>query len=471
MIDEICEELRGLIRGGAFEMAELRARSALEETPGHPGLTLELSLSLAAQCHFSVALPLAIGVARDERASDQERFTATQYITTCATQLGMPDLARTYIDRLGLSRSGPARQQRLLASLLGHAGLGDGEEALALRMQVRAAHPDDAIARVDLGFARKYLGDSGGEEDYVHNGSREFWTQKEPLKWPDDKPPAGLMEKLWRNQPLDGKRLLIASQGGIGDNLQYARYIPALRRRGAHVIASVPGNLCCGLIESSGADEVRRLIFEDFETCDYWLPTFGLGLPLTPAERIADYPPYLTAPASARVEALVAGVRRRAAGRKCIALVWQSDTDQGPRKSIPTHDILPLFAMPDVHWVILQRGCGLRQLQMTGLTDQCSLAGEDLSFDEAGALLTQIDGLLTIDCYAAHLGGSLGVRTWMLASRNLDPRYLNRERTSVLYPACSTLARQPTIGDWAGAIAIAMADIRAWEPCPNVGLK
>lgn len=450
MSGDIREEIRGLIMQGAFESARSRARGALVEKPNDPALTVELSISLVRQCRFACALPLAIGVARNNDADEGDRILATNEIIVCASQLGMPAVARSYIRRLGLAKSGEEWRQRLLSSML--QTIGDNEAALDALTRPDIT-PVDSNAAMYLGIARKSVGDSAGEEDYLTIASRRYWENTFIYA-----------DKLWQNEPLEGKRLLIAPQGGVGDFIHYCRYIPALRRRGAHVVAGIPTDLVRGLIESMGPDETNLMSTEEMELCDYWLPIFGAGLPLTPEERNATVPSYATAPASPRVDALVAEVRARAAGRKCIALNWQTDSFSGANRSIPTATILPLFDMPDVHWVIFQRGCGLRQLESSGLTHDCSLAGVDLSFDEAGAVLTQIDGLLTIDCYAFHLAGALGVRAWMLASRGLDARHLNRERASVLYPHSGTLARQPTIGDWSSALAIAMREIETMQP-------
>jgi tetratricopeptide (TPR) repeat protein len=454
-VGEDLAEVQNLLMQCEFESAEALARTGLATNPGNIRLTIELCRAITRQCDFSRALPIALGVANHDDASLVERIFATQQIAMCASQLGQPDLARRYIQRIEPAvANGPNYYQAIGTMLL---NIGDAEAALALLSRGHAEYPWHANLRVSLGEARKVLGDSAGDEDYRHFSSPDYWQQIFQSAW---------THKLWTDgMPLEGKRLLVVPHGGVGDYIHYARYIRALRDLGAYVAAALPNDLYRNLIASADPDELTSHPPAEFERCDYWLPVFGLDMPLSPVQRAATVPAaYLSVPSTERVDALVAAIRARAGGRKCIALNWQSDTVDGERKSIPTHAILPLFHMPDVHWVILQRGCGLRQLEATGLTRECSLAGVDLSFDEAGAVLTQIDGLLAIDSYASHLGGALGVRTWVLAGRALDQRYLNRERASVLYPASSTLARQPTIGDWGGAIAKAMTEISEMRP-------
>ena len=105
-----------------------------------------------------------------------------------------------------------------------------------------------------------------------------------------------------------------------------------------------------------------------------------------------------------------------------------------------------------------------------GLGGEATVVGEELSFDETGALIAALDGVATICAWPFHLSGALGVRTWLLASRVMDGRHLNRERTSVVYPNNAKLVRQPAFGDWPGAVASLMSELDALTaPLPRVG--
>jgi ADP-heptose:LPS heptosyltransferase len=123
----------------------------------------------------------------------------------------------------------------------------------------------------------------------------------------------------------------------------------------------------------------------------------------------------------------------------------------GSLRSVPLGTLLPLFGLPNVHWVITQRGVALRQFMRSGLNAQCSVLAETSTFDDTGALFAGLDGVVTIDSYSLHMAGAQGVPTWFLAGRSLDWRHFNEETRSEWYPSVR-LVRQPAMGDWRSAV-------------------
>lgn len=163
-------------------------------------------------------------------------------------------------------------------------------------------------------------------------------------------------------------------------------------------------------------------------------------------------------------------MRAAANGRPAIGIYWHSDADAGEGKSVPLYALLPLLEMAEVHWVVLQRGFGRRRLIAAGLQCGMTVVDADLTFDETAALIARLDGVVSICASIFHLAAALGVRSCLLAGRVLHSRHENRERESVLYPGIATLARQPTHGDWRGAVMACVADIRRWIANRSGGL-
>jgi hypothetical protein len=186
---------------------------------------------------------------------------------------------------------------------------------------------------------------------------------------------------------------------------------------------------------------------------DHWTTTFGLMRADLNGGGARKPSGYMTPPPSAIADGLSARMREKAAGRPCFGLYWHSDQHQGQVKSVPLARLVPLLTRQDVHWVILQRGFGLRRLIEAGLDADVTVADDVLPFDDAGALMARLDGVVSICAWPFHLAGAVGTLVWLLAGRILAARHLNSDGASHLYRDCATVIRQPGLGDWPGAIA------------------
>ena len=441
-----------LMQQGALEEADDRLRPLTQRQPDDAETLLLYAVNCAKQLRYDFAVKSCFHVLRGEISKAWTRVNATRILSIALSALDLKSLAYPYISSLGLGSS-PHPSDRCWEGRM-FLSLGDGEQALGVFDRVTADMGPNVFTQCFYGQTLLSLGISEGYRDDTVFSTREFWS----LMYSS----YTHIPKMWEGERLEGKSIAIIPHGGFGDYFQFLRYVPYLKNIGAEVVTAIASASSVHIVES--VVEVRP--WDQTEalkaSSDYWVQTFGLerlrlfGAPQAPKI------PYLRAPACPDIDLLAQDIRQQANGRPCIGLYWHSDADGGETKSVPLHNILPLLARKYIHWVIFQRGYGLRRLRSVGFDANVTVLNENLTFDQAGALMLQLDAMVSICAWSFHLAAALGVKTWLLAGRVMNPRHENSERDSVLYPGVATLARQPRCGDWRGAIQILTDDIDAW---------
>ena len=321
--------------------------------------------------------------------------------------------------------------------------LGRFDEAIATLKHVGANEPDNADVAWNLSLLQLMQGDfaagwAGREARWrtrVASGSYPHFSQ--PI-WLGD-------------TDLAGKTLLVQEDEGLGDTLQFVRYIPMVAARGARVILVVRDQLYPLL---SGFPGVAQCIPQ---TTAGSLPPFDLhcpvcSLPLAFGTRLDTIPsdvPYLPAPAEELVHVWKDRLDQHIGGRKLrVGLVWSGNPqhDNDHNRSIALRALLAITDA-DAAFVSLQKdlraGDGAL-LAQSGIVD---LTADLTNFAETAALLTCLDLVITVDTSVAHLAGALGRPTWVLLPFVPDYRWLLGREDSPWYPTLQ-LFRQSERGDW-----------------------
>jgi tetratricopeptide (TPR) repeat protein len=263
---------------------------------------------------------------------------------------------------------------------------------------------------------------------------------------------------------LQGKVLLIQCEQGLGDTLQFCRYVPLLVERGARVILRVPSTL--QRLASSVREGVRVLTDGDV------LPSFDLQCPLvslphrfgTTLETIPAEVPYLAPPAQALarwramlgIDATGATASRPGGVRLRIGLVCSGSIAGGPLRfrALPLALFLPVMLSLkgwDIEWHLLQtelRDDDVPALAQSGLRDH---RAELHDFSETAALAACMDLIVSVDTAVAHLAGALALPVFILLRSSPDWRWLVDRSDSPWYPT-ARLFRQQTLGDWSGVL-------------------
>jgi len=279
---------------------------------------------------------------------------------------------------------------------------------------------------------------------------------------------------LWQGQaPPPGEPLLLVSEQGLGDTLQFVRYLPLLAARGPRLALCTEEKLH-GLLAASGIG-VPLLTPDEGDAVNegHWLRLLSLPrlLGVTPQQPLA------TAPYLRSSDALIHRWREILAAEKrpILGVHWQGnpDVEVGGLKgrSLALEQLAPLAATGVGSLLSLQRGRGSEQLEGCSFRHRFVEVQERLSavvdFLELAAILEHCDLVITTDTAMAHLAGASGRPTWLLLHHQAEWRWGLNGSTTPWYPSLR-LFRQRTPGDWSGVIEAVAAELPGWARDANL---
>jgi tetratricopeptide (TPR) repeat protein len=264
---------------------------------------------------------------------------------------------------------------------------------------------------------------------------------------------------LWQGQDLRGKRLLVLTEQGYGDHIQFCRFVPRLAAAGAEVVMGVAPPLE-GLMRSlPGCSRVlTRLDDTRNAGCDYWVFVGSLPQRLQiDRQQLDTGGPYLRARDDLRLrwrELLDRRVGPKASVKR-VGLVWggRPENEYERRRALPFEALLPLGQVDGVRLVSLQMGPRAQDLQRhPGALPIEVLTPQELgTFEDTAALMAELDAVVTIDTAFSHLAGALGVPTLLLLPEAPDWRWWLQPETSPWYPSVR-LFRQASAPRWDDAV-------------------
>lgn len=254
------------------------------------------------------------------------------------------------------------------------------------------------------------------------------------------------LQYVWTGAPLTGKRVLVRCYHGLGDTLQFIRYMPLLKAIAKEVIVWVQPALLPLLRGLDGVDRLLPL-HDGMPEADFDADVEIMELPYVFRTNLASVPariPYL----HAEPMPLPAGGRRPA-----IGLVWKGGDWDG-RRSVPFALLAPFAELRDAMVFILQPGA-----VAAGWGGEFGIFPGELNLPDYARAIRAMDLLITIDSMPAHLAGALGVPTWTLLPKEADWRWLEGREDSPWYPGMR-LFRQDRAGDWEGVIEKVLAELK-----------
>jgi hypothetical protein len=263
---------------------------------------------------------------------------------------------------------------------------------------------------------------------------------------------------------ISGKVILIHSEQGLGDTIQFCRYVPLVTARGAHVIFEVAPPLQKLMTGFAGTAQVisRGDPLPDF---DLHCPLLSLPLAFgTKLETIPSDVPYLQAPSSALTNW---DTRLGPKGRPRIGLVWSGNAinERDRERSIDLRSFLPLLDV-EVTFVSLQKDVRAPDAALLRERGDILHLGDELEdFSATAELISQLDLVISVDTSVAHLAGALGKPVWILVTHIPDWRWLLDREDSPWYPT-ARLFRQPRLDDWDNVIIRVHEALREWV---NIG--
>jgi len=268
---------------------------------------------------------------------------------------------------------------------------------------------------------------------------------------------------LWRGQEgVTGKRLLLHSEQGFGDTIQFSRYANALAAAGATVVLDVPRELKALLRTIEGAAEV---VAQGDQPLHYDLHCPLLSLPFackTVLETIPSATPYVRAEDRwlAKWSAKL-GVTHDMR----IGLAWSGSTvhRNDTNRSIPLAELSALFSLP-IDWICLQKEIrDADRLEMEKHPTLRQFTQELDDFSDTAALIELCDLVICVDTAVVHLAGALGKPVWLLIPFAPDWRWMLDREDSPWYPTVR-LFRQSAIGDWTRPIERVVSELKSLAP-------
>ena len=300
-----------------------------------------------------------------------------------------------------------------------------------------ALQPAFALAELDLAFCLLLAGRLEEGWRWYELRWRDTDRLRRPAFWQPEREWAGPAQ-----QPLAGQAIAVYAEQGLGDVLQFIRYVPQLQAQGAAVHCVVQPELA-SLVEASfpGVQCLApgRNVAVNLHVALLELPA---RLGTCSVEAIPAQVPYLQPPEAAR-----ARWRERLqpwAGTVKVGIAWSGSQVQvnNRNRAVPLSLLLPLVQQPGVQGFSLQKGEAgpWSDVPLAGpaLVD---LTGEWHDFSDSAAMLEQLDLVITVDTAVAHLAGALGKPVWILLAPNADWRWLLAREDSPWYPTARLFRR------------------------------
>jgi tetratricopeptide (TPR) repeat protein len=302
------------------------------------------------------------------------------------------------------------------------------DQAQVLQPAYAGAHANEALLRLKLGDFRR--------------GLRKYeWRWLVPRQGPARK---RLSQPLWLGRaPLEGRSILVHAEQGLGDVIQFCRYIPMLAARGASVVLAVPETFVALM---AGLPGVSRVVdeCEPLPITDWHCPLLSLPLAFdTALSTIPSAVPYLLPPADrvTRWKERFASPEKRLR----VGLAWKGS--RLDRKRSITFGQLETLLIPEARFVVLQKDVDAEDQENLRRAGIVNLSADIRDFADTAALISQVDLVISIDTSVAHLAGALGKPTWVLLSYVPDWRWFMERADSPWYPT-ARLFRQSAAGDW-----------------------
>ena len=346
--------------------------------------------------------------------------------------------------------------------------LGRMEEALKAHEAAVARDPHHPGARYNLSLTQLRLG--AWEQGWP--GYEARWRFREVHRTPKI-----FRQPRWQGEPLEGRRILLHAEQGLGDTIQFCRYTTLVVARGGSAILQVQEpveRLMRSLpVVRAGLAETLLLGAKP--------PAFDCECPLLSLPAVFGTTPETVPWAGAYLGSDAETVRQRREStphvRPCaypgeqplrVGLAWAGNPryKADPQRSMPLATLLPVLRTPGFNWISLQKGPAAEQL--AGLPGHYFVwdgSSRDRDLAETAALVATLDLVITTDTCIAHLAGAMGRPVWILLPYLGDWRWMQNLETTPWYPT-ARLLRQRSPGDWAGVVNRVIAELSAHRQFP-----
>ena len=320
-----------------------------------------------------------------------------------------------------------------------------GEPAAGIPFLERARQlaPGAATPNFNLAVAYLLTGDyARGWPQYEHRWQFEHLAGTLPTHG----------QPRWTGQDLRDKTILVVQEQGLGDVIQFSRFLFHVHGLGARILLQVNDNLAPLFRGSAVIHEIIDVADAPTEF-DYWTPIMSMaGVIGVTLDNLPHQLQYLSARTDlARVWQDRLGVKKRLR----VGVCWSGRPDSwiNRHKGMPFEVALALIERnPGYEWHNLQAECTAQQTEILKATGVQCWSGEIRNFGDTAGLIHHLDVVISVDTAVAHLAGALGRPTWIpLNWYGTDWRWGLGQDSTAWYPS-ARLFRQPSLGDWSSVM-------------------
>jgi tetratricopeptide (TPR) repeat protein/glycosyltransferase involved in cell wall biosynthesis len=466
-----------------FAQAEAHYRRAIAIKPDYTQALNNLGIALYEQDRGDEAIPYY----RQALALNPDYYQALSNCGAALVAAGQIDEAIDLYHRaIAINPNYPEVQNNLGMALL---ELGKVKQGLVYFRQAIALKPDYVDAHTNLAMGMLSLGE-------YEQGFIEYEWRRDGKSFHK----RNFAQPLWDGQPFPGKTLLIRTEQGLGDTIQFIRYVPLVKQLGDRVVVECNHQVLQPLLETIGAIDQVLVKGEPLPKFDLHISLLSLPRLLkTNLDNIPDRVPYLqidqpftldhavlvdrdqdSGVNSASVDHALNQTEGKTAKLK-VGLVWRSDSKNKTRqkRSCPLTIFQQILQIPQVQFYSLQKEIQPEDLDLldtfangsatsvTSIIDNraenpvndrsdsassVTLLSEKLnSLNDTAAAIKQLDLVISIDTMVAHLAGALAKPIWVLLPLASDWRWLLDRHDSPWYPT-ARLFRQTQLDHWQGVI-------------------
>jgi tetratricopeptide (TPR) repeat protein len=418
-----------------YQLAAEYYLQALELEPKNRPALYHLALCRQKQRAYNEALDLMNTLVESSDVENtQERILALGGRANILRDLGQFDAGLLDIETALTAAPTDLALMGNKALTLQHAGSLD--EAIVVYQEAVSAYPNNELVQSNLAHALLLAGQ-------FKDGWREFEARLDEPKIAAKR--MNMPGVAWQGESLAGKHILLWCEQGLGDTLQFIRYVPNLVNNTAHVSLVCPDRLK-RLLQSLAGDFTLIGDSETLPDADFNAPLMSLPH-LNGQDEIPNLGPYLTAEPD-----LIAawGEKMGSRVKPRVGLSWQGNPnyEADHQRSMPLRFMEPLITQLDYDFISLQQGFGEEQLMnISGTIDKFEEVDRAAAFIDSAAIMANLDLVITSDTAMPHLAGALGVPVWLLLPKTPDWRWLLESSDSPWY-SNMRLFRQTTAGDW-----------------------
>lgn len=273
-------------------------------------------------------------------------------------------------------------------------------------------------------------------------------------------------------KPTKGKTIYVFSEQGVGDLVNFSRYLPKLKSKtAAHIVVEAQESVANLIADNFDVDIVPRKdgIWPDVPKIDYAVSVCSLpGIFKAGIEKIPSKP-YLKAPEKELPEFLKSDKFK-------VGICWAGNADHvnDYKRSMHLRNFLPLTNLSNIKLFSLQKNCPERKWAgkyinlWEGVTNAniVNLSPYLVDYSDTAYYISQMDLIITIDTSIVHLAGALGKATWLLLDAHHDWRWGLNQSHSIWYPSVR-IFKQKELGKWDDVFTQVMDKLTAYQNLPR----